>query len=137
MKMNLSFLAMIALLTMGVTTRDRPWPEGFYKTNGSHILRAILTPDATTAEDNITTSGGNALVYVFSGGERVCYEANTTDAYVRVGAAAGLTAALLGRIVKAGAAGDVVCDTLLPSEVKVAAFCSASGPCEVKVFEIR
>lgn len=113
--------------------------EAFYRMNGEHIHRATLTPDATTAEDNVTAAGGTAVAYTFLGGERVCYEAVTTDAYVQVIAAASYTAAnAKARYVKADQPGDVVCDTLLvDGPKKVSALCSAAGPCLVKVFEVR
>lgn len=114
--------------------------EAFNRMSGEHIHRATLTPDNTTAEDNTTAAGGSAVTYTFVGGERLCYEAVTTDAYVEVIAAASMTAGgAKGRLVKADQAGDVVCDTFRRENTtrKVSALCSAAGPCTVKVFEVR
>lgn len=114
--------------------------EGFNRLNGEYIHRATLTPDNTTAEDNTTATGGAAVTYTFVGGERLCYEAVTLDAYVEVIAAASMTAGgAKGRLVKADQSGAVVCDTLRRENVtrKISALCSVAGPCAVKIFEAR
>ncbi len=72
------------------------------------------------------------------GGERICVQAITTDAYVEVIAAASMTAAgAKGFTVTAGAALDANCFTLNRDARSVSALCSAAGPCIVKGFEKR
>lgn len=114
------------------------WNSGdlYLRMNGEHIHRFTLTPDNSTAEDNLTASGGTAVAYTLFGRERLCYEAVGTDAWVEVVAAASMTAAgAKARLVKADQSGDVVCDTLAGT-LKVSALCTAAGPCIVKAFEI-
>lgn len=118
--------------------------ESFFRMNGEHAFRALLTPTDVAAEDNSNTAGNSAgglaaVQYTFIGGERICYEAHTTDAWVQVNiASASMTAAgAKARFVKADQSGDVVCDALLDGTAKVSALCTAAGPCEVKIFEVR
>jgi opacity protein-like surface antigen len=112
--------------------------DAFLKMNGSPVHRFTATPDATTAESNLTASGGTAVAYTLFGGERICLQAITTDAYVQVIAAASMTAAgALGFTIKAGDPLLSNCLTLLPGELSVSILCTASGPCLVKGFELR
>lgn len=112
--------------------------DGFQKANGSLIHRATLTPDNSTAESNLTAAGGTAVQYTLFGGERLCLQAVTTDAYIQVVAAGSMTAAgALGFTLTAGQSPFANCFTLLPSELSVSALCTAAGPCLVKVFEQR
>lgn len=136
----LLFLAACSAGAVDSTARFAGWPNMYAMTNGEHILRSIATPDNSTAEDNTSAAGGTAVAYTFLGGERVCYECVTTDAWVEVIAAASMTASgNKGRLVKAAneGAGDLVCDTLLPGTTKVSFLCTAAGPCKCKIFEVR
>lgn len=118
--------------------RRASWPLAFHMYNGSPIHRFTLTPDNTTAESNLTAAGGTAVTYTLLGGERICLQAVTTDAYVQVIAAGSMTAAgALGFTITAGAALQANCFTLLGSELSVSALCTAAGPCLVKGFEVR
>ncbi len=118
------------------TVRFSSWPNSFLMMNGAPIHRATLTPDNTTAESNLTTAGGTAVAYTLFGGERICVQAITTDAWVEIVAAASFTAAgAKGIWVVAGAPLDSNCFTLRPSDLSVSALCSAAGPCIVKLFE--
>ncbi len=118
------------------TVRFASWPNSFLMMNGQPIHRFTLTPDATTAESNLTASGGTAVTYTLFGGERICLQAVTTDAYIQFIAAASVTAGgVLGFNLVAGAALDANCFTLLPGTLSVSALCSTSGPCLVKGFE--
>lgn len=140
MKFSLSFFAVLFLSGCAVndTAREAGWPNAFQMANGSPILRAVLTPDATTAESNLTAAGGTAATYTLVGGERVCVQAITTDAYVEVIAAASYTAAnAKAFFVDADASLWANCFTLLKSELSVSSLCSTAGPCLVKLFEIR
>lgn len=120
------------------TVRMASWPDAFMKMNGSPILRAVLTPDATTAESNLTAAGGTAATYTLFGGERLCVQAITTDAYVEVIAAASYTAAnAKAFFLDADAPLWANCFTLQTGETSVSSLCSAAGPCLVKVFELR
>lgn len=106
--------------------------------NGSPIHRFTLTPDNTTAESNLTAAGGTAVTYTLFGGERICLQAVTTDAYVQIIAAASVTAAgALGFTLTAGQSPFANCFTLQPGELSVSALCTAAGPCLVKGFEQR
>lgn len=110
--------------------------DAFQKMNGEPLFRATLTPDNTTAESNLTAAGGTAVTYTFFGGERVCVQAITTDAWVEVIAAASMTAAgAKGIYVTAGQPLDSNCFTLRAGSLSVSALCSAAGPCIVKLFE--
>lgn len=143
--LGLTLFARNAWATAAQTTGFQAWDTGklFKAMNGEHILRARLTPDNSTAEDNTTAAGSGqsiaALTYTFFGGERVCFEAVTVDAYVEIIAAASMAASGgKGRLVKADLSGDIVCDTLSPDGAKkVSALCTAAGPCLVKVFEVK
>jgi hypothetical protein len=106
--------------------------------NGSPIHRFTLTPDNSTAEDNLTASGGTALAYTLFGGERICLQAVTTDAYIEIIAAASVTASgAKGFVITAGHPLDTNCFTLQSGDLKVSALCTAAGPCLVKGFEKR
>lgn len=121
------------------TAREASWPNAYFMLNGEHILRFVATPDNSTAESNLTAAGGTAVTYTLTGTERLCYECNTTDAWVEVIAAGSMTAAgAKGRLVKAAneGAGDLVCDTLKGS-TSVSFLCTAAGPCKCKAFEVR
>lgn len=112
--------------------------DAFLKMNGEPIHRFTLTPDNSTAEDNITATGGTAVAYTLFGGERICLQAVTTDTYVEVIAAASMTASgAKGFTVKAGDPLASHCVTLLPGSLKISALCSAAGPCLLKGFELR
>ena len=112
--------------------------DAFLKMNGSPIHRFTLTPDNSTAESNLTASGGTAVQYTLLGGERICLQAVTTDAYVEIIAAGSVTAAgAKGFTLVAGSALDANCFTLLPGELSISALCTAAGPCLVKGFEKR
>jgi hypothetical protein len=122
------------------TARMAPWTSGqaFQMANGSLIHRFTATPDATTAESNLTASGGTAVVYTLFGGERICLQAVTTDAYVEVIAAASMTAAgAKGFTLTAGQSPFANCFTLLDTQLSVSTLCTAAGPCLVKGFEQR
>lgn len=112
--------------------------DAFQKANGSLIHRATLTPDNSTAESNLTAAGGTAVTYTLFGGERVCLQAVTTDAYIEVIAAGSFTASgAKAFTLTAGQSPFANCFTLLPTELSVSALCTAAGPCLVKVFEQR
>jgi hypothetical protein len=118
------------------TVRASSWPNSFLMMNGEPIHRATLTPDNSTAESNLTASGGTAVTYTLVGGERICVQAITTDAWVEVIAAASMTAAgAKGMWITAGHPLDSNCFTLQTSTRSVSALCSAAGPCIVKLFE--
>ena len=139
--MRLFLLPLLLLVSCAVndTAREASWPEAYFMMNGTHILRFLATPDNSTAESNLTASGGAAVTYTLTGTERLCYECATTDAYVEVIAAGSMTAAgAKGRLVKAAnaGAGDLVCDTL-KGQLSVSFLCSAAGPCSCKAFEVR
>lgn len=122
------------------TARYASWTSGeaFMRMNGSPVHRATLTPDNTTAESNLTASGGTAVAYTLFGGERICIQAVTTDTYIEVIAAASVTAAgAKGFTVVAGQPLLANCLTLMPGQLSVSALCTASGPCLVKLFELR
>lgn len=106
--------------------------------NGSPIHRFTLTPDNTTAESNLTASGGTAVTYTLFGGERICLQALTTDAYIEVIAAASVTAAgAKGFTLVAGQGLFANCFTLEPGQLSVSALCTAAGPCLVKGLELK
>lgn len=112
--------------------------EAFLRANGSKIHRFTMTPSDSVAESNLTAAGGTAVTYTLVGGERICLQAVTTDAYVQIIAAASVTAAgAKGWTLTAGAALDANCFTLLPTEKSVSTLCTATGPCLVKAFEVR
>lgn len=112
--------------------------DAFLKMNGSPVHRFTLTPDNSTAESNLTAAGGTAATYTLFGGERLCLQAITTDAYIEVIAAGSVTAAgAKGFTVKAGDPLLSNCITLQASELSVSALCTAAGPCLVKGFELR
>lgn len=118
------------------TVRFSSWPNSFLMMNGQPIHRFTLTPDNSTPESNLTTSGGTAVAYTLFGGERICLQAITTDAYIQFIAAGSMTAAgALGFNITAGAALDANCFTLTPGTLSVSALCTAAGPCLVKGFE--
>ncbi len=120
------------------TARMASWPDAFQKANGSPIHRFTLTPDNSTAESNLTAAGGTAVTYTLFGGERICLQAVTTDAYVEIIAAASVTASgAKGFTITAGAPILANCFTLLDSQLSVSALCTAAGPCLVKGFELR
>lgn len=138
---RLLLLLLVPLLSCAVndTAREASWPNAYFMMNGEHILRFVATPDNTTAESNLTAAGGTAVQYTLTGTERLCYECNTTDAWVEVIAAGSMTASgARGRLVKAAneGAGDLVCDTLKGS-LSVSFLCTAAGPCKCKAFEVR
>ncbi len=147
--MRLKHFAILAVLGLGavayaqletaLTARNAgTMEEAFQRTNGQPLHRFTLTPDNTTAESNLTAAGGTAVTYTIVGGERICVQAITTDAYVEVIAAASMTAAgAKGFTVTAGAALDANCFTLNRDARSVSALCSAAGPCIVKGFEKR
>lgn len=112
--------------------------DAFLKINGSPVHRFTLTPDNSTAESNLTAAGGTAVTYTLFGGERLCLQAITTDAYVEVIAAASMTASgAKGFTIKAGDPLSSNCITLQASELSISALCTAAGPCLVKGFELR
>lgn len=122
------------------TARAGSWPmgEAFMRMNGEPIHRATLTPDNSTAESNLTAAGGTAVTYTFFGGERVCIQAATTDAYVEVIAAASMSASgAKGFLVDADQPLLSNCITLRTGSLSVSALCTAAGPCIVKLFEVR
>lgn len=132
-------LAGIAYAAQGDTVRfSSSMHDAFLKMNGSPVHRFTLTPDNTTAESNLTAAGGTAVTYTLFGGERICLQAVTTDAYVQIIAAASMTAAgALGFFLDADAPLLANCFTLLPGELSVSTLCTAAGPCLVKGFELR
>lgn len=142
---RLHLLAVFAVLSLAGCSADYTQTArgtgdittAFLRMNGSPIHRFTLTPDATTAEDNLTAAGGTAVTYTLAGGERLCFQAITTDAYVQVVAAASMASGALGFTVPAGGVLLANCLTLQPDEKKVSSFCTAAGPCLVKAFEIR
>lgn len=118
------------------TVRAATGWDAFQKANGRLIHRATLTPDASTAESNLTASGGTAATYTLFGGERVCVQAVTTDAYIEVIAAASVTASgAKAWNLTAGQSPFANCWTLETGDLSVSALCTASGPCLVKLFE--
>lgn len=120
------------------TVRQASWPDAFLKMNGSPVHRFTLTPDATTAESNLTASGGTAVTYTLFGGERICLQAVTTDAFVEIVAAASYAASnAKAFFLDADAPLWANCFTLQTTELSVSALCSATGPCIVKGFELR
>lgn len=120
------------------TVRFAPWPDAFQKANGSLIHRATLTPDNSTAESNLTAAGGTAVTYTLFGGERVCVQAVTTDAYIEEIAAGSVTASgAKAWLLPAGQSPFANCFTLQPGTLSLSALCTAAGPCLVKVFEQR
>ncbi len=126
----------IAMAAQENTVRFASWPNAFQMANGQPIHRFTLTPDNTTAESNLTASGGTAVTYTLFGGERICLQAVGTDAYIQFIAAASVTAAgALGFTITAGAALDANCFTLTTGTLSVSALCTAAGPCLVKGFE--
>jgi hypothetical protein len=142
---RLALLPLLALLAPGCgeafgaqvdTVRFAAWPDAFQKANGQPIHRFTLTPDNTTAESNLTAAGGTAVTYTLFGGERICLQAITTDAYIEFIAAASVTAAgAKAFTLVAGSALDANCYTLTTGTLSVSALCTAAGPCIVKGFE--
>lgn len=136
----IGLVATVAYAAAGDTARYGSWVfgEAFMRANGSPIHRATLTPDNSTAESNLTAAGGTAVTYTLFGGERICVQAATTDAYVEVIAAGSFTASgAKAFLVDADASLWANCFTLKESELSVSALCTAAGPCTVKLFEIR
>lgn len=135
----------VSVCTVGIafaaqvdTARMSSWPEAFNMANGSLIHRFTLTPDNSTAESNLTAAGGTAATYTLFGGERICLQAVTTDAYIEVIAAASVTASgAKGFTITAGQSPFANCFTLLTGQLSVSALCTAAGPCLVKGFEQR
>jgi hypothetical protein len=128
--------ASVAWAARADTVRFSSWPESFHMANGQPIHRFTLTPDNTTAESNLTASGGTAVAYTLFGGERICLQAITTDAYIEFIAAASVTAAgAKGFTITAGQPLDTNCFTLTAGTLSVSALCTAAGPCLVKGFE--
>jgi hypothetical protein len=126
----------LAFAARSDTVRFSSWPNSFLMMNGQPIHRFTLTPDNSTAESNLTASGETAVQYTLFGGERICLQAVTTDAYIQFIAAASVTAGgALGFTLVAGSALDANCFTLQPGTLSVSALCTASGPCLVKGFE--
>lgn len=118
------------------TVRFASWPDAFQKANGKLIHRATLTPDNSTAESNLTAAGGTAATYTLFGGERVCLQAVTTDAYIEVIAAGSVTASgAKAFTLPAGQSPFANCFTLESGDLSVSALCTAAGPCLVKLFE--
>ena len=120
------------------TARFASWTSGdaFMKANGKLLHRFTLTPDNSTAESNLTASGGTAVTYTLFGGERICLQAISTDAYIEVIAAGSVTASgAKGFTLFAGASPFANCFTLEPGDLSVSALCTAAGPCLVKGFE--
>ncbi len=118
------------------TVRFSSWPNSYLMTTGTVLHRFTLTPDNSTAESNLTTSGGTAVAYTLFGGERICLQASTTDAYIEFIAAASVGAAgIRGFTITAGAALEANCFTIGPTQLSVSALCTAAGPCLVKGFE--
>lgn len=111
--------------------------EAFLRANGQPTHRATLTPDATTAESNLTAAGGTAVTYTLVGGERICVQ-SPEAAYIEVIAAASMTAAgAKGFRVGANEALSANCFTLARDAKSVSALC-VSGACTgVKLFEVR
>lgn len=135
----LAIVSGVALAARDDTVRfSNNMHHAFLEMNGSPILRAVLTPDNTTAESNLTAAGGTAVTYTLFGGERICVQAVTTDAYIEIIAAASVTAAgAKGFTVTAGNPLSTNCFTLGPADLSVSALCTAAGPCLVKLFEFR
>ncbi len=127
----------LAFSAVNDTARKAGWPELFNMTNGQPIHRFTLTPDATTAESNLTASGGTAVTYTLVGGERICLEALTTDAYIEFVAAASYASsnAKAFFLPKDQGLKQDYCFTLKRGTTSISALCSASGPCLVKGFE--
>lgn len=120
------------------TARAASWPEAFNMANGEPIHRFTLTPDNSTAESNLTAAGGTAVTYTLFGGERICVQAITTDAWVEVIAAGSVTAAGAKAVyVTAGQPLLSNCFTLRSATLSFSALCTAAGPCIVKGFELR
>lgn len=119
------------------TARMASWPNAFQMANGRPIHRFTLTPDNSTAESNLTAAGGTAVTYTLLGGERICLQAVTTDAYIELIAAASVTASgAKGWTLAAAASPFANCFTLASGDLSVSALCTAAGPCLVKGFEI-
>ncbi len=118
------------------TVRFSTWPESFHMANGQPIHRFTITADNSSAEDQSNTSGGTSVQYTLFGGERICLQAVTTDAYIEFIASASMTAAgAKGFTITAGAALDANCYTLTAGTTKISSLCTAAGPCLVKGFE--
>lgn len=131
-----SFVGFLAYAAQIDTARQAPWPDAFMKANGKLLHRFTLTPDNSTAESNLTASGGTAVTYTLFGGERICLQAVTTDAYIEVIAAGSFTASgAKGFTLTAGASPFANCFTLETGDLSVSALCTAAGPCLVKGFE--
>jgi hypothetical protein len=143
MKRALVFASLLSIFGAGVailyatkahaafvdTARAASWTSGeaFMRMNGSPIHRFTLTPDNTTA-----------VTYTLFGGERICLQALTTDAYIEVIAAASVTAAgAKGFTLVAGQGLFANCFTLEPGQLSVSALCTAAGPCLVKGLELK
>lgn len=130
-----SFVAYAAQID---TARQAQWNTGeaFQKANGRLLHRFTLTPDNSTAESNLTAAGGTAVTYTLFGGERICLQAVTTDAYIEIIAAASVTASgAKGWTITAGQSPFANCFTLETGDLSVSALCTAAGPCLVKGFE--
>lgn len=133
-----SFTGFLVYAAQIDTVRFASWPDAFQKANGSLIHRATLTPDNSTAESNLTAAGGTAATYTLFGGERLCLQAVTTDAYIEEIAAASVTASgAKAWLLTAGQSPFANCFTMQPGSLSISALCTASGPCLVKVFEQR
>lgn len=130
----------VAIAAQTDTARLASWNSGeaFMRANGSPVHRFTLTPDNSTAESNLTAAGGTAVTYTLFGGERICLQAITTDAWVEVIAAGSFTASG-AKAVFIDADGPLWanCFTLQSGELSVSALCTAAGPCIVKGFEVR
>lgn len=138
MRHTLVLLLALSGCAVNDTAREAGWPNAFQMANGSPLHRFTLTPDNSTAESNLTAAGGTAVTYTLVGGERVCVQAATTDAYIEVIAAASVTASgAKGFFLDADTALWANCFTLLKTQLSVSALCTAAGPCIVKGFEIR
>jgi hypothetical protein len=131
-----SFTGFLVYAAQIDTVRQASWPDAFQKANGKLIHRFTLTPDNSTAESNLTAAGGTAVTYTLFGGERICLQAVTTDAYIEVIAAASVTASgAKGFTLTAGQSPFANCFTLETGDLSVSALCTAAGPCLVKGFE--
>jgi hypothetical protein len=119
------------------TARFAPWPDAFFRMNGSPVHRSTVVATAATPKDTTSTSGGASVAYTFFGGERVCIQ-TAAAAYVEVIAAASMTASG-GKAFTVNANEPLLanCFTLLSSETKISVDCITGTCSAVKVFELR
>jgi hypothetical protein len=136
------FVSFVGALVYAATTDNVRFSsnmhEAFLQTNGSPVHRFTATPDATTAESNLTATGGTAVAYTLVGGERLCFQ-TPEAAYIQVIAAASMTAAgALGFRVGANEPLLSNCITLKASgQLSVSALCVTGSCTGVKAFELQ